>query len=366
MYTPNYRKKRKKKHRKKNRALKTVFIVAVSILLLCGIGMGTYEYLLSAGKKSLKTNGSTAAPDLARSETAAKDGEEQKDYDPTIYTYHGTKYKYNENITTILCLGVDPREEEFTEKETYGDSGQADTIFLLVLDPRENAMKLIGVSRDTMVEMENYDLAGNPVGKSKNHLGLAYAYGDGKEESCERMVSAVSELFYGLPIHGYVSLLMSAIPSINDAVGGVPVTVPEDLTQWDPDLGKGAQLTLSGQQALYFVARRDTSVEGSNNLRMARQKQYALSFMARAKAAVKQNPTLTVSLYKDLSSRMVTDIGLDKAVYLASQVVGMGFDEKNILMVEGTTTGANGVYDEFYADDEKLLQLVLDTFYLKS
>ena len=42
-------------------------------------------------------------------------------------------------------------------------------------------------------------------------------------------MKAVSRLFYGLPIHGYCSVNMEAIPIINDIVGGVDVTVLETL-----------------------------------------------------------------------------------------------------------------------------------------
>lgn len=50
------------------------------------------------------------------------------------------------------------------------------------------------------------------------------------------MEQAVSELFYGLPIHGYCALSMNSIASLNDTVGGVTVTVPEDLAVMQPKL----------------------------------------------------------------------------------------------------------------------------------
>lgn len=366
MYSPNYRKKRKKRNKKLSRRTKKVLLVFLTVLVFVGAGIGVYEFLVTAGKKSLKSNSTTTAPDLQQSKAVEAEEEQQESYDPTVFHYKGEIYKYNENITTILCMGIDTREENFQKKENTGDSGQADTIFLLVLDPRENKMKLIGTSRDTMVAMENYDLAGNPIGETENHLGLAYAYGDGEEESCELMEQAVSKLFYDLPIHGYVSVLMSSIPSLNDAVGGVPVTVLEDLTFWDSALAKDAQLTLTGQQAYYYTTRRNTEIDGSNNLRMERQKQYALSYIQQAKAAVKANPSLPITIYNDLSSKMITNIGLDNAVYLASQMLGMEFDVNDIYMVEGETRTDQGVYEEFHVDDDKLLQLVLDIFYIKS
>ena len=72
------------------------------------------------------------------------------------------------------------------------------------------------------------------------------------------MVDAVSNLFYGMPINGYVALNMNAVAMINDAVGGVTVTVPEDMAQVDPSFAEGAAVTLTGDQALKFTRYRDT------------------------------------------------------------------------------------------------------------
>ena len=118
-------------------------------------------------------------------------------------------------------MGIDQRSEEMEQVlEVSGESGQADTIFLATLNPVNNRIKIIAISRDTMTEIPVFDAKGNYLGEEKSHLGLAYAYGDGKETSCQYMVDAVSQLFYGIPINGYAAFNMSAIAEINDAVGG--------------------------------------------------------------------------------------------------------------------------------------------------
>ena len=67
------------------------------------------------------------------------------------------------------------------------------------------------------------------------------------EMSCERMVEAVSHLFYGIPIHGYCSLNMEVITLLNDEIGGVTVTVPEDLTrEGNAEMGSGTAGASSG------------------------------------------------------------------------------------------------------------------------
>lgn len=366
-YIPYYRRKRKhivKGGKKKFLALKIFLGILITVLALIAGVAGAYYYLRASGRAGLHENAKTAVPDLSKSETASETNEPQEDYDPTIFRYDGKEYRYNSNIFTILCMGIDKDTENVELQKISGESGQADSIFLFVMDTVQNKIKIISVSRDTMTEITNYDVSGNEVGESVNHLGLAYAYGDGGQTSCEMMVDAVSNLFYDLPIHGYVSLLMSAIGPLNDAVGGVTVTVQEDLSDKDPALTEGATVTLMGDQAEIYVRSRDTDQEGSNNLRMERQKTYALAFINAAKEALKSNPSLTVEMYRQFSEQMVTNIKLDNAVYLVSEAVGMELDLNDISSLEGETKQGS-VYEEFYVDDKALLQLVLDTFYLE-
>ena len=49
----------------------------------------------------------------------------------------------------------------------------------------------------------------------------------------------MSNLFYQLPIHGYAAINMSAIATINDAVGGVDVTPEYDFEIKDYSFKKG-------------------------------------------------------------------------------------------------------------------------------
>ncbi|MFQ8841964.1 MAG: LCP family protein [Clostridium fessum] len=53
--------------------------------------------------------------------------------------------------------------------------------------------------------------------------------GDGREESCELTAEALSKLLFGLKIDGYFAVNMDSIPYFNDAVGGVPVTVDDEM-----------------------------------------------------------------------------------------------------------------------------------------
>ena len=316
------------------------------------VAFGTYHVLRMTGEKSMKENISDVSMNM----------ESEKKNSSDLIWYDGKAYKFNDQAVTILCMGIDQQSEEIQEIDNIsGESGQADSIFLVVLNPADQQLNVIAISRDTMTEIAAYDAKGNYIGDSVNHLGLAYAFGNGKDTSCEYMVHAVSKLFYGIPINGYAAFNMETIFELNDAVGGVTVTVPEgeDLSE---ELKAGTTVTLNGSQAKTFVRYRDTEMEGSNNLRIARQREFVLNFFIAAVEAMKNDVSLPVTLYQQLADEMVTDIGLDNAVYLATEAAGMQFVESNLTMLQGEAK-AGKVYDEFYVDDTKLYELILNTFY---
>ena len=335
-----------------------------SVFCIMGI-LGTYHFLRVSGAEAVKDNVSTVENKMVSRQDGTAEGEDNTmySYDPDLIWYGGRAYRYNENLTTILIMGIDQRSEVIEKREGIsGESGQADTIFLLVLNHEKEKMKIIGISRDTMTAIKTFDYKGNYLGESINHLGLAYAFGDGKEKSCQYMVDAVSNLFYGIPVNAYVALNMEAVIGINDAVGGVTVTVPEDLSKADKELKKGVTVTLMGRQALTFMKWRDTGIDYSNNLRMARQKLYIISFLKQALKAVKDDMALPLTLYQNLTDEMVTDITPDEAVYLSTQILSMSLDESGIMMLKGDSARGS-VYDEVYVDDKALYELILNIFY---
>ena len=332
--------------------LRIVFGLCSFVFVLGIVTFGTYHVLRMTGEKSMRENISDVSMNM----------ESEKKNSSDLIWYDGKAYKFNDQAVTILCMGIDQQSEEIQQIDNLsGESGQADSIFLVVLNPVNRQMNVIAISRDTMTEIATYDAKGNYIGDSVNHLGLAYAFGNGKDTSCEYMVHAVSKLFYGIPINGYAAFNMETISKLNDAVGGVTVTVPEG-ENLSEDLKAGTTVTLKGSQAETFVRYRDTEMEGSNNLRIARQREFVLNFFTAAVDAMKKDVSLPVTLYQQLTDEMVTDIGLDNAVYLATEAAGMQFGEGNLIMLQGEAK-AGKVYDEFYVDDAKLYELILNTFY---
>ena len=343
-------------------------ILAVIAVILVNVWRSTGRASLLQHAQGNSTDAAQAMQEAANeknSETSAtQEAEESYELQEGQIRYNGKTYQYKDNLMNILCLGIDSRDGIAKEK-TPGKAGQADCVILAVLDDEAKTIQLINISRDSMVPVHVYATDGSFVEDRTEQLALQYAYGNGRDWSCQLMEEAVSELFYGLPIHGYCALSMNSIASLNDVVGGVTVTVPEELAELKPKLfTAGETITLKGNRANEFVRARAVNSPdvASNNKRIARQKAYAVAFVNQLKQGMKEDMTLPVKLYQTAEKQMVTSLSLDQAVYLCTEYMNCSFDTDNIYTIDGAVTMGEK-YAEFNVDDDALYQLILDIFY---
>ncbi|MCM1193868.1 MAG: LCP family protein [Butyrivibrio sp.] len=271
-------------------------------------------------------------------------------------------YEYIDDILTFLVLGIDIDGPVARSKDLVS-GGQSDAIFLVVMNPDTKQISLIGVNRDTMVEIVMVGLGANGENLTTTaEISVQHGFGDGLNQSCELTRDAVSKLFYNLPIHGYISFNMGGMAALNDAVGSVRLTVLEDMTEINPAWYQGAEVTLTGKDAYEYVHYRNTAVFESARNRLARQKQYLSVFAATALAEIKNDITLPVSLYQTFKPYTVTDISVDEISWLASQIAGYKFDENAIYTMAGQTVMGQR-FEEFYPDKDALQELILKVFY---
>ena len=81
-----------------------------------------------------------------------------------------------------------------------------------------------------MTRIEVFNPTGKSLGMTTDHINIQYAYGDGRQKSCELMKTAVSNLLNGLPVQGYCAMNMDGISVITDYVGGVAMQHFSGLT----------------------------------------------------------------------------------------------------------------------------------------
>ena len=208
----------------------------------------------------------------------------------------------------ILVLGVDKRD---------GDVGRSDTMFVVMLDPKNEHMSLLSIPRDTMVRIP---------GNGWNKINHAYAYGGHK------LSEQTVENFLGIKINNYVLIDIKGFVGLVDALGGIDIDVEKNMTYSDPyddgteglviHLVKGRQ-HLSGQHAMEYVRYRD---EEGDIGRIKRQQKFIKAVYEKAM----QPETLLKlpAIISSISKMITTDVPVQdmlsvlKAMKGGSQVMG--------------------------------------------
>lgn len=331
------------KHLRENthKNLITVFSVLLAVAV---IAVSAYFAVLKIGEDRLRKK---LDPDSAKLPVS---GDESLDENADAY-YNGVAYNYNDKLVNILIIGVDRQKPGVSKKH------QADALFLVSLDSENKSVNVISISRNTIANVDSYDINGDYFATSKQQLCLAYTYGSDDKQSSELTTKAVSGFLYGIPISGYYTIFMNSLKDIVDSVGGVPVSISENMTAVNPSFKSGANITLTGSNVLPYLRYRGES----NAPRLERQKSFIKSFTAQAKKAVLKDLTLPIRMYNKLSSNTVTNVDATSAAYLASEALKASF---NFRGVEGVN-GSDGTYETFTADETQLYELLLDVFYIK-
>lgn len=277
-------------------------------------------------------------------------------------TYKGNEYPIKKHIQTVLLIGTDDTEqyEEKTEglKEFY-NLHQADCLMLLVMDTDANTTQIIQLNRDTMTDVPWLDVLGEYGGTEYKQLCLAFNYGDGGVKSCKNTVDAVSSLLFDAPIQSYIQIPMSAISVINDLVGGVPVTITDDMTAVDPAFVKGATVRLTGTQAEKFVRARKTLADDTNLSRMRRQRDYLDGFQKCAKDAFNSDSEFALKVVEKMSEYLQSNLTAQQLSDLMAkldqyQISPIRYPEGELRLGER--------YYEFYVDEASLWEIVKSAY----
>ena len=338
------------RRRKKAGPMRIIIPIIIIITLVC---LALSVIIL----KKLKENNTQAG-----SAVEAPDYDNADKWSEGIVTYNNQRYRYNNKIRTYLFMGIDT-DEPVHKAEDGISGGQADALFLIVVDKAHEKLSLISIHRNLMTPVKMYNREGEFIGDAELQICLQHGYGDGERLSCQRTVDCVSNLFYKIPIHGYVSLNMGGIGILNDALGGVELTVMQDLNVpgRNVKLTAGETKVLNGNEAYVYVRSRDTTQFDSASDRLARQEQYLNKMVPVLLKRIKRASS-AVSIYGAAEDYIYSNIDYNR---LADEISNIDYDSsEGMLEIPGEVVMGEQL-EEFYADDDGLYQLILDVFYDK-
>lgn len=274
-------------------------------------------------------------------------------------TRDGKDYYLRQDITVFMLVGVD-QSGPVKASDSYNNNGEADMIALTVFDEADKTYDILLLNRDTMVDVPVLGIGGKPAGTSYEQLALSHTYGSGLEDSCENTENAVSGFLNGVNIDYYMAMNMDAIAIINDSVGGVQVNVTDDFSAIDPTITQG-QVLLQGDQALTYIQTRKDLGSQMNISRMERHKEYMKGFVEALNTTLAEDSdSYIINTYNAIDDYVVTDCSVNTMSTLINRY--SEYELNDIISPEGENVAGDD-YMEFYADEEKLDQLILQLFY---
>lgn len=282
--------------------------------------------------------------------------EEQSETVPSkTITRDGVAYFPRQDITVLMLLGID-QTGPMEDSGSYRNGGAADVVMLAIFDEKAEEYSILYLNRDTMLEMPVLGLGGKKAGTYYGQLALSHSYGSGLEDSSENVRETVSNFLYGLYIDHYLSMNMDAIGILNDAVGGVTVTVTEDFSAVDPTIKMGT-MTLNADQAVHYLRSRKDIGNELNLGRMERQKAYMTSF---AEAVGKMDDSVLMDAYDRMAPYSVTDCTAQSLTGLLDRFGSYTLKQIHTLPGENTL---GEEFMEYYVDEEALDARILELFY---
>ena len=260
----------------------------------------------------------------------------------------GAIWREKPAVTTILIGGID--QETRTDsggRVRYQNGGQADLLMLVAIDRTDKKIHQLQIDRDTMTAVRVVGLFGDDGGTSEMQIALSHRFGATPRDNARNTVWAVQNLLDGLAIDNYYMIDYSGVAVLNDALGGIEVTIPEDMTRVNPAWTEGTTVTLPG----------------TNAERMTRQNVFMQNAVARLKQKVGDSLSFADELVSMLQDLAVSNLSARQLASLLTD--SYRFEVLPVDHPSGSyEIGKNG-YMEFRMQEDSAVEWVLQHLYTK-
>lgn len=354
----NPAKKKHHRHRKKIPVWAKIIIIVVSVILVIGITLGSAYFIMKdIGRKAMH-NYDDIDISIPLTDNSGKNATDIRDKGRTI-KYGGKTYLLNEDVMSVVFVGYN--QGEVGESDNY----MGDAIYIIAIDANTGKTTVIGVSRDTMLDVNIYSADGEFIDTEKTQLAYAYSYGNDKVKGGQNVNTALSRLFFGLPFNNYFAIDLDALKDLNDAIGGVTLTSLMEFYSeyYGATVLEGEEITLHGKDAETYIRSRDIEALDSNNARMDRQQQYIKAFLSSIIPAAKKDIGTVTNLYGVVSDNADTTLDLPKITYLATTALTKMRSSNEIEYLRLSGKIKEGEHAEMYLDDKDVLETMLKVFY---
>lgn len=234
----------------------------------------------------------------------------------------------------ILLMGSDRRDGDNADIGGYFAGMRNDTTIIMHISADRSRVELVSIPRDTQVVISDCTLFDGTVVKGwKGDFNIAFANGGshGNAAAAAACVINTVEDLTGIYIDHYAVIDFSGFVTMVDALGGVPMCIPQAITSTTAKLHleAGPQI-LDGETALAYARLRTAQtggVSGSDLQRISRQ-QLLLSQMAQT--ALSKNLLTDVGDLTRFIRAGAESMTMDPTLASASYLVGLAYSLRGI------------------------------------
>ncbi len=240
----------------------------------------------------------------------------------------------DDGMLVVLAVGCDKRAD-------WSDDGRTDTILAAFIDIENSRVNVVSIPRDTYITI--------PSSGEKTKINHAYFYG-----GIPLTKSTIEETF-GIAIDNYAEINFQGFEKAINAIGGVPITVEEDMiNEWEGINIKAGEQVLDGKNALGYVRYRDKIMADIG--RIGRQQKFlgALTDTALSPANIWKMPGAVSAIWEYIR----TDITLNEALSLINFMKILPHDNISFKMLPGKPQYINGV--SYWVQDEQAVAAMLE------
>lgn len=224
----------------------------------------------------------------------------------------------------LLVLGSDSRISAGDPSQWEVGAQRTDTIMLVHVPADRQGVVVTSIPRDSWV-----DIPGHGQGK----INAAFSYG-GPALTIETVTALT-----GVEIDHVVTTDLESFETITDALGGVQLTLQEDLVVGDTVVPAGKHRLLTGEQALAFVRERKNLPRGDLD-RVQRQQAWVRAMVAKVRNdGTLRNPLSAHRLLDTVTSSIAADDGFDAGVVDDLRSLATDLGSNDIVFLTAPTLG---------------------------
>lgn len=209
----------------------------------------------------------------------------------------------------FLVLGVD-------ESETL-----TDVIMVVSVNTSDDSVQILQIPRDSYVS--------ETIGTGK--INGMYNLGDKELQPVQRLIKTIDEQFK-LKIDYYGIFTLDAFRDAVDAMGGIPINMPQKLVYDPSKIIPAGEQVLDGEKAEWLVRHRSSYWEGDIG-RIKMQRIFLAAVVERAKSLgiLKLSTKVIPKIYDDISS----NLAIKDVISFADDFISIKMDDISVYMVPG-------------------------------